>query len=52
MIPVILMGIETLGPARFSFVNSWWPRQPRRFRQLAIAVPVASSSGKALILAF
>jgi hypothetical protein len=26
MMPFILLGIETLGPARYSFVSFWWPR--------------------------
>jgi hypothetical protein len=32
-------GQKNFGPARFSFVSFWWPRQ------LAIALLVASSSG-------
>jgi hypothetical protein len=49
MVQVILLGLETLGQAILSFLSFWQPWGPKG---PAVAVPVASSSRKALVLIF
>jgi hypothetical protein len=38
LMPIILLGIETFGPAKYTLVSFWQPRQPWWPRQLAMLV--------------
>jgi hypothetical protein len=52
VIPVTLQGIKNTGPAKYSFLSFFWPRQPWRPSWSAMFIAESPVSCQALILTF